>query len=106
MAAKVLQNIPFLGKDRKAGDIITDDELGLLTVQTRDALISQGIIEVEGFKMAGAPLGMTAADHEALSSLRASFDNFREATEKSMGDLHKKLDAAMGVKPKAKRTKK
>jgi hypothetical protein len=50
MGAKVLMHMDsFRGKPRAPGDIISDEELGHLTPQSRDSLVTQGLIEIEGY---------------------------------------------------------
>jgi hypothetical protein len=102
MAGKMKVAGPFLGKDRKPGDIINDDELGHCTRQTLDALVSNGIMEIEGM---GAPAGVDAATKELIGQMLGSFDRFREGYAKDMAALHDKLDVALGGKPAAKKRK-
>lgn len=104
MTAIVLKPMPsFLGKARKSGDILTDEELGQLTPATESALISGGLIEMAG-RVAANPraVAMDAADKANISALFASMDTFRQTTEKSLKALHDKIDALGGKKPKAK----
>lgn len=105
MGAKFLKNVPFLGKDRKAGETITSEELGMLTDTSIQALVSTGILEIEGYNDAKGGPAMSAADLEALRNLSASFDKFRETVLKSFVEVHAKLDS-LGASAPAKRAKK
>jgi len=95
MAGRMKIAGPFLGKDRKPGDIISDEELSLVTQQTKEALVSQGIMEIEGFA-SGAATTMDAATKELIGQMLAGFDRFRETMTAEVSSLHKKIDALGG----------
>lgn len=104
-SAKMLKDGPFLNKDRKAGDIISAEELGFLTDTSVQALVSQRIIEVEGMNAPGGP-AMSAADLEALRNLSARFDAFRETTFKQFAIQQALLESIVAGLKAAKKPRK
>lgn len=99
MAAKVLQEgIPFLGKKRAAGSVITDAELSKVTPQMLAALASQGILEIEGLALPGRPGtggGLTDEQDERLKRIEASLEGLHDKIGKLPVQIAKVFDAAV-----------
>lgn len=96
--AKILRDgVPFFGTVRNAGDILSADEVGLMTTQTISALVAQGILEMEGMTAGGEKAsGLTATDHERIERLQAAADR----TNDLLGTLIKKFDTFAAAKGK------
>jgi hypothetical protein len=94
MEAKVLRPLPFHGKTWMPGEIMTDADIN---DPRWPEVTGQGFIELEGFggNAGGGKASMSAGDLEALRSLQASFDRFREDAERRLGMIDEKLDALL-----------
>lgn len=91
MGGKVLVHMPeFLGAKRAPGDPLTDDEVAGLSAAVRDVLVSQGMIEIEGYKSAGG------ASDDVIRGLNAKVDELTE----TVASLTDRIDAALAALPK------
>lgn len=92
MEARVLVNMPFLGKDRKAGEVISSDDWMQTTQQVRDTLISGKYVTLDTGEGDGQ---MSSAELKLL-------DGRILRLESSLEGIHRKLDSLLDKKPKAK----
>lgn len=72
MRAKVQGRFPFLGKMRKPGDILTEEELSQCSPQVRDALVSQKLIVLDADTQSGDMVNRINALATRLANLEQS----------------------------------
>lgn len=75
----------FFGKPRNVGDMLTAEELSMLTPASISALVSQRIIELDEPGAQGN--GMSAESLEVVRAMQASLDTFREKSTASINAM-------------------
>lgn len=101
MPGKALVNMDsFAGKARKAGDILSDEDISMLTATTRDALVAGKMISIEGFTAPGSPESFSDLELK-IDALRAELADAevrnRERHEVVIESL-KAISASLGLK--------
>jgi hypothetical protein len=80
----------FLGKPRKAGDVIADEEIAKVSPQTLKALINNGQIEIEGMTPGE---GANAGTLQHIRARQDAHDDRLKKAEASNVELRARLEA-------------